>query len=177
MSDIDLRYPIGEAPVVESLAPEARRRAIEEIAACPAEMRRAVAGLDDARLDTTYRDGGWTARQVVHHVADSHMNAYIRHKLTVTEESPTIKPYDEALWAELVDGRTGDPEVSLSLLAMVHDRWVRFLRSLPPEAFARTFFHPEIGEAVTLDRSVAMYAWHGKHHVAHVDSLRRRRGW
>ena len=177
MSDVDLRYPIGPSPVVERLSAAERALAIDDIARCPAELRRAVAGLDDGRLDTPYRDGGWTVRQVVHHLPDSHMNAYIRHKLTVTEESPTIKPYDEARWAETVDGRSGDPEVSLTLLTMVHDRWVRFLRSLPPEAFARGFFHPEIGEAVTLDGSVAMYAWHGKHHVAHVDSLRRRRGW
>ena len=177
MSDVDLRYPIGPSPVVERLSAAERSLAIDDIARCPAALRRAVAGLDDGRLDTPYRDGGWTVRQVVHHLPDSHMNAYIRHKLTVTEESPTIKPYDEARWAETADGRSGDPEVSLTLLTMVHDRWVRFLRSLPPEAFARDFFHPEIGEKVTLDGSVAMYAWHGKHHVAHVDSLRRRRGW
>lgn len=177
MSEVDLRFPIGPSPVVALQTEGERARAIAAIASCPEEMRRAVAGLDDARLDTPYRDGGWTSRQVVHHVADSHMNAYIRHKLAVTEEHPTIKPYDEALWAETVDGRSGDPGVSLTLLAMVHDRWVRFLRSLPPEAFARTFVHPAIDGPVTLDGSVAMYAWHGAHHVAHVASLRRRRGW
>jgi hypothetical protein len=173
----DLRYPIGESPRVESLTPAERRQAIGALAACPAELRRAIAGLDDARLDTPYRDGGWTVRQVVHHLPDSHMNAYVRHKLSITEERPTIKPYDEALWAELEDGRTGDPQVSLALLAALTDRWVRFLDSLDPADFARTHVHPQMNATLTLDCSLAIYGWHSRHHVAQIDALRTSMGW
>lgn len=173
----DLRYPIGRFEKVETLSADDRAAAIAAIAACPAELRRAVAGLDDEQLETPYRDGGWTVRQVAHHLPDSHMNAYIRHKLTVTADRPTIVPYSERLWAELVDGRSGDVAVSLALLEALHDRWVRFLRSLAPPAFARTFLHPEFPTPFTLDGGVAMYAWHGRHHVAQIDALRGRMGW
>lgn len=173
----DPRYPIGRIAAADVLTADQRRRAIEDIAACPSEMRRAVAGLSEAQLDTPYREGGWTVRQVVHHVPDSHLNAYIRHKLAATEELPTIKPYDESLWAELADGRQGDVEISLTLLTALHDRWVRFLRSLAPEQFSRRFLHPEIQGPVTLDKSVAMYSWHSRHHVAHIDALRARKSW
>jgi len=173
----DLRYPIGKFTSLVTYTTELRRQFLAQIAACPAEMRRAVAGLSAAQLDTPYRDGGWTVRQVVHHVPDSHLNAYIRHKLTVTEERPTIKPYQEAMWAELADGRSGDIEVSLALLAALHERWSRFLSSLAPADFERCFLHPEIPGPVSLDQSVAMYAWHSRHHVAHIDALRNRNAW
>jgi hypothetical protein len=140
-------------------------------------MRRAVAGLDAAQLDTPYRDGGWTVRQVVHHVPDSHMNAYIRHKLAATEEQPTIRPYEEAIWAELPEAKAAEIELSLAILDALHARWDRFLRALPDAAFARTFIHPALPSPVSLDESVAMYAWHSRHHVGHIDALRRRQGW
>lgn len=177
MTSPDPRFPIGPFVPVDALTAPERQLAIDQIAACPAELARALAGLDDARLDTPYRDGGWTVRQVAHHLADSHMNAYIRHKLAVTEELPTIRPYDQEAWASLADGRSADPAVSAALLAALHARWVRFLRSLDAGAFARRFRHPEFAEPVPLDRSVAMYAWHGLHHVAQIDALRQRAGW
>ena len=173
----DLRFPIGKFTLPAAFTPELRRQHVAEIAACPREMRRAVAGFTQEQLDTPYRDGGWTVRQVVHHVPDSHMNAYIRHKLAATEDLPTIRPYREAAWAELPDGKSGDIEVSLQLLEAVHERWHRFLTALASESFARTFLHPEIPGPVSLEKSVAMYAWHGRHHVAHIDALRRRQGW
>ena len=128
----DLRFPIGKFTLPAAFTPELRRQHVAEIAACPRELRRAVAGLTQAQLDTPYRDGGWTVRQVVHHVPDSHMNAYIRHKLAATEDLPTIRPYREAAWAELPDGKSGDIEVSLQLLEAVHERWHRFLTALAP---------------------------------------------
>jgi hypothetical protein len=173
----DLRYPIGRYVQIEALSAAERAAALDAIAACPGELRRALAGLDTAQLDTPYRDGGWTVRQVAHHLPDSHMNAYVRHKLTVTTERPTILPYPEEIWAELEDGRSGDVAVSLALLESLHDRWVRFLRSLPESAFVRLFHHPDWKQPFTLDGSVAMYAWHGRHHVAQIDSLRQRMGW
>jgi len=173
----DPRYPIGKWTPVETLSPDDRRRAIDEIAATPAALRRAVSGLDDARLDTPYRDGGWTVRQVVHHVPDSHMHAYIRQKLMVTTDLPTINPYPEEIWAELADGRSGDVEVSLTLLEALHDRWVQFLRSLEQEAFARQYRHPAYNKLFTLDGAISLYAWHGKHHAAHITELRKRNSW
>ncbi len=173
----DLRYPIGKFRQAAAYTADLRSENIATIAACPAAMRRAVDGLQAAQLDTPYRDGGWTVRQVVHHVPDSHMNAYVRHKLAVTEERPTIRPYQEAAWAELADGKSADIALSLTLLAVLHERWERFLRALPSEMFDRAFIHPAMPEPVTLDRSIAMYAWHGRHHVAQIDALRRRSGW
>lgn len=173
----DPRYPIGKWSPVETLTPEERRRAIDTIAACPAELRRAVAGLDESRLETPYREGGWTVRQVVHHLADSHMNAYVRQKLMVTTDLPTINPYPEEVWAELADARSGDVEVSLSLLQALHDRWVRFLRSLEPAAFARKYRHPAYDKLFTLDGSISLYAWHGRHHSAHITEVTKRNGW
>lgn len=173
----DARYPVGRYERVDSLNADERTRMIVDIAACPAEMRRALSGLSDGQLDTPYRDGGWTLRQVAHHVPDSHMNAYIRHKLAVTEEQPTVKSYTEGAWAELVDGKGGPIEVSLTLLTALHDRWTRFLRSLSEEQFARTFLQPEVRGPIRLDQSLAMYAWHSRHHVAHIDHLRQRMGW
>jgi uncharacterized damage-inducible protein DinB len=135
-----------------------------------------VKGLTDEQLDTPYRSGGWTVRQVVHHVPDSHLNSYVRFKLALTEDNPTIKPYEEGRWAELSDSNSTPVEVSLTLLESLHDRWVRLLRSLTPEQWKRTFRHPELGE-MTLEKTLALYAWHGKHHVAHITELRKERSW
>ena len=173
----DLRYPIGKLEVVVPATDDIRREAIEAIAATPALMRTAVSGLSDRQLDTPYRPGGWTVRQVVHHVPDSHMHAYIRLKLALTEDGPTIKPYNEQTWAALADSRM-PIEVSLGLLDGIHARWVTLLRAVKPEEWARTFNHPEYPEAPrTLDWSVQGYAWHSRHHVAHITSLRQREGW
>ena len=172
----DLRYPIGRFRPVTSLTPAERVTCIEQIAAAPEGLRRAVQGLDDRQLDTPYRPGGWTVRQVVHHVPDSHLNAYTRFKLACTEESPAIKTYDEARWAELAEARTAPIDVSLDLLTLLHRRWVLFLRTLGPADFARTVRHPEWG-APTVDFLLAQYAWHGRHHTAHITSLRDRMGW
>jgi uncharacterized damage-inducible protein DinB len=172
----DLRYPIGRFRRPDALGDAERRRAIDAIAAAPAQLRAAVAGLSDAQLDTPYRPGGWTVRQLVHHVPDSHLNAYVRFKLALTEDEPTIKPYDEARWAELDDSRQTPIETSLVVLERLHERWVILLRALPPESFERRLHHPETGTQ-RLDQLLALYAWHGRHHVAHVTALRERMGW
>ena len=172
-----LRYPIGPFSHPDSLTLHERQEAIEAIATLPALLRAAAQGLTDAQLDTPYREEGWTVRQVVHHVADSHMNAYIRLKLALTEETPTIKPYEEARWAELVDARTLPVECSLILLDALHTRWVALLRAMDEAAFARTFYHPESQRTFPLNISTALYAWHGKHHTAHITTLRSRMGW
>jgi uncharacterized damage-inducible protein DinB len=176
-TSVDPRYPIGKFQWSggEATAKE-RAEHIAQIAACPAGMRAAVQGLDDAKLDTPYRDGGWTVRQVVHHVPDSHMNAYVRFKLGLTEDTPTIKPYEENSWAQLPDSRTAPIGMSLDLLESVHARWVLVLRAVRDADFARKINHPESG-VQTLDRMLALYAWHGRHHIAHVTSLREQRGW
>ena len=173
---MDLRYPIGRAELPPTLSPAQRADSIDAIAAAPARLRAAVRDLTDAQLDTPYRPGGWTVRQVVHHVPDSHANAYIRFKLALTEESPLIKPYDEAAWARLADSSTTPIATSLVMLEMLHDRWVRLLRAMSPADFSRTLQHPERG-TLTLDQNLAMYAWHGRHHVAHILSLAERNGW
>jgi uncharacterized damage-inducible protein DinB len=172
----DLRFPIGPCPRDPDLTAEKRLLWTRQIADTPHQMRAAVAGLSDEQLDTPYRDGGWTVRQVVHHVPDSHLNAYTRFRLALTEPEPTIKPYDQEAWAELADSRTAPIEPSLTLLEGLHQRWVMLLESLPDDAFARRFRHPEIG-TVTLSEVLGMYAWHGRHHVAHVTGLRERQGW
>jgi hypothetical protein len=173
---MDLSYPIGKFSFPPSTTPEQRRLWIDEIAAAPQHLRAAVDGLTAEQLDTPYRPGGWTVRQVVHHVPESHMNAYIRFKLALTEDEPTIKPYDEAAWAKLGDVETTPVETSLAMLGALHDRWVRVLELMNKDAFARTFRHPELG-LVKLEGNLALYAWHGKHHVAHITSLRDRMGW
>jgi hypothetical protein len=173
---IDPRYPVGRFTPATPGTADRRRAAVEEIAALPQRMREAVEGLDDRQLDTPYRPDGWTVRQVVHHVADSHMNGFIRLKLALTEERPTIKPYDEKAWAGLADAAM-PVGVSLAILDNVHARWVAVYRSLRPEEFARTFFHPEMQDTLTLDTHVQLYAWHSRHHVAHITSLRARQGW
>jgi uncharacterized damage-inducible protein DinB len=169
----DPRFPIGRYERRDILTNDERRALIDEIAATPVNLRAAVDGLSDAQLETPYRDGGWTIRQVVHHVPDSHLNSYTRFKLALTESAPTIRPYDEAAWAELPDSRDTPIETSLTLLESLHDRWTRLLRAMTEEQFQRTLVHPENGE-MTLDAMVALYAWHGRHHVAHVAAARRR---
>ena len=173
---MDPRYPIGKLEMPAQVSQARRQQAIDEIASTPAKLRAAVKGLNDAQLDTPYRAGGWTVRQVVHHVPDSHLNAYVRLKLALTEENPTIKPYDEAAWANLADSKSTPIEVSLTLMDSVHDRWVRVLRSLQPEQFARKLVHPENGER-TVDWLLFLYEWHGKHHTAHITELRKQKGW
>lgn len=171
----DLRFPIGPDLAPATTTPADRAARIAAIAALPAEFRAAVAGLTDAQLDTPYRPGGWRVRQLVHHLADSHVNGYIRLKLALTEQNPTIKPYAEALWAELADSAL-PVELSLRLLDGVHERWATILRSLAPADFARTYAHPERGP-LTLDVALASYVWHGRHHTAHITALRQREGW
>jgi uncharacterized damage-inducible protein DinB len=172
----DLRYPIGKFQPPASVTDAERAVLVDQIAALPAELRSAVSTLDDTQLDTPYREGGWTVRQVVHHVPDSHVNAYTRFKLALTEDVPTIKTYEEAQWAELPEARLAPIGVSLALLEALHHRWVLLLRVLAPAQFARTFRHPELG-LMTLDQQIALYAWHGRHHLAHITSLRTRMGW
>ena len=172
----DLRYPIGKPERKSSLSPDERRAAIDALAVAPARLRTAVKGLTDGQLDTPYRAGGWTVRQLVHHVADSHLNAYTRFRLALTEENPTIKPYAEAAWAELADGRAMPVSVSLDLLDALHERLVHLLRATPAESVARTLNHPENGP-MTLDSMLTVYAWHGRHHTAHVSGLRERMKW
>lgn len=172
----DPRYPIGRYRVEGEISPEQRRAWIEQVAEAPARLREAVAGLTDEQLDTPYRDGGWTVRQVAHHVVDSHLNAYTRFKLGLTESDPVIKPYDEAAWALLADVRATPVEVSLSLLELLHVRWLNVLRAIMDEQWPRTVQHPEYGR-MRLDYLLGMYAWHGRHHVAHITTLRERMGW
>jgi uncharacterized damage-inducible protein DinB len=167
----DLQYPIGKFQGGADI-----RRSIDEIAIAPAQLRAAVEGLSPEQLDTPYRPGGWTVRQVVHHIPDSHLNSYVRFRLALTEEEPTIKPYDEGRWANLADSRTAPVDVSLVLVESLHGRWTLLLRSLTPADWGRTFRHPELG-LVTLEWNVGLYAWHGRHHVAQITSLRNRMGW
>ena len=171
----DPRYPIGEFVAPGSLEPDERNDAIEQIALVPSALREAVTGLSPEQLDTPYRSGGWTVRQVVHHLPDSHLNAYTRFKLTLTEDLPTIRPYEEKLWAELPDAR-GPVEPSLQLMDALHARWVYLLESVDDEAWQRRLQHPEVGE-LGLDDLLALYAWHGRHHVAHITTLREQKGW
>jgi hypothetical protein len=172
----DLRYPIGKFIWPESVSVSDRARHIETIAATPALVRQAIAGLTEEQLNTPYRDGGWTVRQVVHHIPESHMNSYIRFKLALTEDAPVIKPYDEAAWARLSDVTTTPIGVSLNLLESLHSRWVNLLRGIPEPDWKKQFRHPEIG-LIALDRNLALYAWHGNHHIGHITGLRERRGW
>jgi uncharacterized damage-inducible protein DinB len=173
--EADLRFPIGKFQYAGNLTSEQRREFIDAIAATPARLNAAVAGLKPAQIDTPYRPGGWTVRQLAHHIADSHMNAYVRFKLALTESEPTIKPYDEKQWAELADSKVPiDP--SLALVENLHARWVVLLRSLTPADWAKKFRHPERG-TMSLDETLALYEWHGRHHVAHITALRERENW
>jgi hypothetical protein len=176
-TEIELRYPVGtfdfDAPVNEADYP----KLIAAIAETPVALRSSVAGLTRDQLETRYRPGGWTVKQVVHHLPDSHLNAYTRFKLALTEDEPTIKPYDEAAWAELADSRKVPIEVSLDLLDALHLRWVALLRSMDTDDFNRGLRHPEHGKTLTLKQMLGLYAWHGRHHVAHITSLKKREGW
>jgi len=172
---VDLSYPLGRFDKTAAWTRESRAGAIEDIAALPARIREAVAGLSDAQLETPYRPGGWTVRQLVHHVADSHMNGYIRLKLGLTEETPTIKPYEQDAWAALPDSHL-PIALSLSILDAVHQRWEVLWRTLTDAQFARTFRHPDLGE-LTLETHLHLYAWHSRHHVAHITGLRERESW
>ena len=172
----DPRYPIGQFRPPSVFTSEVRSALIEQVESTPKNLRAAVKGLSEDQLDSPYREGGWSVRQVVHHLPDSHMNAYVRFKLAITEDEPTIKPYQEALWAELPDARSGDIAPSLDLLAALHQRWVGFLRGLQESDYQRLLFHPEQG-TVSLDTMLALYAWHGRHHVAHITGLREYEGW
>jgi len=172
----DARYPIGEFSPPAAYTPEWRREAIGTIAQTPRMLRDAITGLTEEQLDTPYRSGGWTVRQVIHHVPDSHLNAYVRLKLALTEDEPIIKPYDEARWAELPDSSRVPIQVSLSLLESLHERWVELFRSMSDADFERRYAHPETGRH-TINYLVALYAWHGRHHTAHITKLRQSRGW
>ncbi|MFV1987470.1 MAG: YfiT family bacillithiol transferase [Gemmatimonadota bacterium] len=172
-----LRFPTGRFRFPASpVALATRADMLSAIANTPAAMRRAVEGLNDEQLDTRYRPDGWTLRQVVHHVADSHINSYCRFKLAVTEDHPTIRGYDQDGWGAQTDARTDDVERSLAILDSLHERWIGWLRTLTDEQWARTFHHPEAGDLV-LDQLLALYAWHGPHHVAHITGMRERMGW
>jgi hypothetical protein len=172
----DPRYPVGKHERAERLTPELRAEALRVLEAAPARLREAVGGLTGAELDTPYREGGWTVRQLVHHLADSHMNAYFRIRLALTEDAPTVRPYDEKLWAELPDARTAPVGPSLATLEGVHARLVALLRAIDEPGYSRRFVHPE-GYDGTVDTLVNMYAWHSRHHTAHVTALRERMGW
>lgn len=176
MSD-SLRYPLGKFSAPNQVSEDERQQYIVDIAHLPQQVAKAVDGLINAQLDTPYRDEGWTVRQVVHHLPDSHLNAYMRFRLALTEDNPTILPYREDQWAELSDARKARIEPSLQLLEALHQRWVMLLQSLTDEDFARTYVHPEQEKPVRLDIALANYVWHGKHHLAHVTTLKERKGW
>jgi DinB superfamily len=172
----DPRYPIGKFTFDGVVDAKQREQWINEIARQPSRLREVVAGLSDVQLDTPYRDGGWTVRQVVHHVPDSHMNAYIRFKLALTEDNPTIKPYDEGAWANLPDSKL-PVEVSLKLLESIHERWVVVLKHMRDAEFEKTYFHPESQKTFVLEKVLGLYAWHGHHHIAHIVELKNRMNW
>ena len=175
MTDLDdLRFPTGPFQPRAGLTPQERQELIGEIAHFPADLRFMVSSLSEEDLDTPYREDGWTVRQVVHHVPDSHMQGYVRFKLAMTEETPTIRTYEQQAWGETKDSRTGAVEVSLDLLEALHRRWALFLESLSEEDFARTYRHPEMGE-LTLETTLQLYAWHGRHHLAHVNLVAGRK--
>lgn len=173
---MDPRYPIGKFLLPLEVTPASRQQAIETIAETPAKLRAAITGLSPTQLDTPYRQGGWTVRQVVHHVPDSHLNAYVRLRLALTEDQPTIKPYDESLWAQLPDAKTAPVEVSLALLDALHDRWVRLWGALTADQYGRVLVHPDHGPR-TVDWLLFQYAWHGRHHTGHITELRKQKSW
>jgi uncharacterized damage-inducible protein DinB len=172
----DLRYPIGKITFKDSLSLDDRTALIEHIARAPEKLREALQGLEEEQLDEPYRDGGWTVRQVVHHLADSHLNAVLRFRFALTEENPRIMAYDEAVWAQMPDAKTAPIDVSLNLLTSLHQRWVLLLRSLSEHDFTRKLDHPENGP-IDLDWMLQMYGWHGQHHAAHITALRARKNW
>jgi uncharacterized damage-inducible protein DinB len=174
---MDLRYPIGPYTPPPMITPADRSAWIAELESLPANLRQAVDGLTDPQLDTPYRPAGWTLRQVVHHLADGHMNSYTRFRLALTEPTPTVKPFDENAWAELPDAKSGPLEPSLALIDALHRRWVTMLRSLSDDDFKRTYRHPDRSEPTVLDHTLGYFAWHGRHHVAQILTLRKHRGW
>jgi uncharacterized damage-inducible protein DinB len=176
MAEVDPRYPIGKFKAPESNTAAVRAGHIETLRLLPERLRAAVSGLNDAQLDTPYRDGGWTVRQLVHHVGDSHVNSVVRFKLALTEDWPTIKPYDEKAWAELTDSKTLPIDGSLVFIDAMHARWVSLLESMSESDFARGMIHPERGRS-DLALTLALYAWHSLHHTAHITALRERMGW
>ncbi|TJY44173.1 putative metal-dependent hydrolase [Cohnella pontilimi] len=173
----DLRYPVGKFHHEGDITAAHREAWMRDIEQLPDKLAAAIQGLSPEQLNTPYRDGGWTVRQVVHHLADSHMNAFIRMKLALTEERPTIKPYEEGDWAALPDSVSAEPQLSLDLLKGLHARWILLLQSMSDADFAKTFFHPGSQQVQRLDRTLGLYAWHSRHHVAHITSLRERMGW
>lgn len=173
---LDLKYPIGRFQFPASITADIRAQSISEIEQLPAALRTAAAHLTGVQLDTPYREGGWTVRQVIHHLADSHMNSFIRFKLALTEDAPVIKPYKEPDWADTADSAQTPVEPSLAILDGLHQRWAALLRGMSADAFDRTFIHPERGQ-LRLDVALALYAWHGRHHIAHITGLRERSGW
>lgn len=182
MPEIDLRYPIGKLSNQsfygrEINDDEAKKSYFLDIQSCPAQLENAIINLDESQLNTPYREGGWTVKQVVHHVADSHMNAYIRFKLGLTENNPVIKTYEEACWAELPDSKIVPINVSLTLLHALHIRWYGLIKDLSMAEWSRTVFHPEHARTITMWELLEIYSWHGRHHAAHITSLRERMGW
>jgi uncharacterized damage-inducible protein DinB len=173
----DLRYPVGKFVYEGEITPAQREEWIRDIEQAPVQLAASLRGLTQEQLDTPYREGGWTVRQVAHHLADSHMNSIIRFKLALTESEPAIKPYDENAWAQLEDTRHAPVELALDLVSGLHVRWVMLLRSMSDADFAKTFYHPESKRVSRLDRTLGTYAWHGRHHVAHITALRERMGW
>lgn len=172
-----LRYPVGKFSFNANADGKEISRWISEIEKLSADLRNAVKGLNDTQLNTPYRDDGWTVRQVIHHLADSHMNAYIRIKLALTENNPTIKPYEEKLWAEMDDAKNLHIEISLAILVPLHARWVHMLKKLSAEDLTKTVFHPESKREMSVKFLIALYAWHGRHHTAHITELKKRMNW
>jgi uncharacterized damage-inducible protein DinB len=172
-----LKYPIGGFIPPKDTSLAMRSHWIEDIAHLPSQLRTAVVGLSENQLETPYRPGGWTVRQVVHHIPDSHMNSYMRFRLALTEDNPTIRPYEEQLWAELPDAAHGEAELSLDLLDMLHKRWVVLLKAMTESDYQRTFVHTASGKTSSLGTTLAMYSWHGRHHLAHITELKKRMGW
>lgn len=172
----DPRYPIGKFSFEGALTEDQKLKFLDDVEQTPTRLRAAVQGLSEQQLDTPYRDGGWTVRQLVHHVPDSHVNSYVRFKLALTEEEPTIRPYMEDRWAELPEAKTAPVELSLGLLESLHKRWNLTMRAIKPNEWKRTFRHPEMG-SMNLEKALALYAWHGRHHVAQVTALREKMGW
>lgn len=178
MNDMDaLRFPIGKFSYKGPYLRQQRIESIQQIAAAGGQLRAAVDGLSEEQLDTPYRPEGWTVRQAVHHLADSHINSYVRFRLALTEDTPTIRPYFEDRWARLDDALHAPAELSLTLIDALHERWALLLRSLDDGHFQLTYFHPEAARAISLDEAVGTYAWHGKHHIAQITTLREREGW
>ena len=181
-NETDLRYPIGkvEDQIFSNKGgydEKVKATYLQDIQMCPSLLENAILNLDEQQLNVPYRDGGWTSRQVIHHVADSHMNAYVRFKLALTEENPTIKPYNEAAWAELSDTKKLPVNISLTLLYALHTRWVELMNNMSESDWQRTIFHPEHKREIKLWDMLGTYAWHGKHHTAHITALRERMGW